>query len=351
MEYSVSALIPKQCQNIFSSIWKNLFSVLSICLIIYLSYLAIKWAVIDATFFAPSLTECHTKGACWAIISVRWKQFLYGFYPDAEIWRVNFVFFIFLMSIGLLAFFKKHLFLKMIIVFLSAITSIALLRGDSFHLAPVGTDLWGGLFLTIFLSVCCILLAFPIALLLALGRQSKLIVLKAICVTVIEVVRGVPLISILFMASFMLPFFLPEGVNFDKLLKIACGIILFQGAYLAEVIRGGMYAVPKGQYEACAALGLSYWRSMRLVILPQALRITIPGIVNTFISLFKDTTLVMIVGMLDFLGIIQSAITDPKWIGSALEAYIFCALVYWIICFSMSLFSKKLETKLKVHHL
>lgn len=346
----MNALIHKQCQKIFSSVWRNFFSVLAIFLIIYLSYLSIKWAVIDATFFAPTLAECNAQGACWAIVTSRWKQFLYGFYPEAEIWRVNFVFFIFFISVGVLAFLKKHLFLKMSIVFLCAAISIVLLRGGSFHLVPVGTDLWGGLFLTIFLSICCISLAFPMALLLALGRQSKLIVLKTICVVVIELVRGVPLISVLFMASFMLPFFLPAGLNFDKLVKISCGIILFQGAYLAEVIRGGMYAVPKGQYEACAALGLNYWQSMRLIILPQALRVTIPAIVNTFISLFKDTTLVMIVGMLDFLGIIQSAITDPKWIGSALEAYIFCAFVYWSICFSMSLFSKKLEIKLKVNH-
>lgn len=348
MEHSVNSFIYQKYQDYFSSIWQFFFSVLSILFIFYLSALAIKWAFIDATFFAPSLEDCSAKGACWAIVTSRWKQFLYGFYPEPQTWRVKLALIIFLSNLGIVIFLKNANLLKLLITLLNAIVIIVLLCGGIFHLVPVSTDQWGGLFLTIFLSVYCILLAFPIALLLALGRQSKLKVLKTICVIIIELVRGVPLVSILFMASFMLPFFLPEGMNFDKLLKIACGIVLFQAAYLAEIIRGGMYAIPKGQYEACTALGLSYWQTMRFIILPQALRLSIPGIVNTFISLFKDTTLVMIVGMLDFLGMIQSAITDPKWIGSVLEAYVFCALVYWVICFSMASFSKNLEKKLKV---
>jgi len=171
-------------------------------------------------------------------------------------------------------------------------------------------------------------------------------IVRSICIIFIEFWRGVPLITVLFMASVMFPLFMPEGANFDKLLRALIGVMLFSAAYMAEVIRGGLQAIPKGQYEAAEAMGLGYWRVMYLVILPQALKLVIPGIVNTFIGLFKDTTLVLIIGLFDFLGIVQAAATDPKWLGYAVEGYVFCAFVYWVFCFSMSRYSMYLERKL-----
>ncbi|MBT6878066.1 MAG: amino acid ABC transporter permease, partial [Gammaproteobacteria bacterium] len=192
--------------------------------------------------------------------------------------------------------------------------------------------------------------SFPLGILLALGRRSNLLVIRSISIGFIELIRGVPLISVLFMASVMLPLFLPEGVNFDKLLRALIGISLFQAAYMAEVVRGGLQAIPKGQTEAAESLGLGYWRTMQLIILPQALKLVIPGVVNTFIALFKDTTLVLIIGMFDFLGIVQAATTDPNWLGTAVEGYVFCAAVYWLFCFSMSRYSVSIERKLDTGH-
>ena len=310
----------------------------------------IQWGIIDATFIASSMSECGVHGACWAIIYNRWQQFLYGFYPLSEIWRVNLSFLILVICFILITIRKDNLVRKIVILIIGVITLLSLLLGGIFDLPYIKTDLWGGLSLTIFLSLGGIIGAFPLALLLALGRQSDLYIVKLICVTFIEIIRGVPLISVLFMASFMLPLFLPEGFHIDKLFRALVGITFFQAAYLAEVIRGGLNTIPKGQYEASQSLGLNYFQMMQHVILPQALRLIIPGIVNTFIALFKDTTLVMIIGILDFLGIIQTAITDPKWIGAALEAYIFCAFVYWVCCFAMSLYSKHLESKLRIKY-
>lgn len=310
----------------------------------------LDWAIIEATFVAPSISECHSQGACWAIVTQRWQQFVYGFYPLESVWRVNIGFVILAVNFLLIVFLKNRSLHKLIFAMISLIIILMLFHGGVFGLSKIQTDLWGGFFLTVFLSLAGIVGAFPIAILLALGRKSELKIVKSFCVIFIEMIRGVPLISVLFMASFMLPLFLPEGVNFDKLLRALIGIMLFQAAYLAEVVRGGMNAIGKGQYEASHSIGLSYGQMIRYIILPQALRTVIPGIVNTFIALFKDTTLVMIIGILDFLGIVQSSITDPKWIGSALEAYVFCALVYWLCCFGMSMYSKHLELKLRIKH-
>lgn len=337
-------------KNLAPTPLQAVFSVLGLFLISYFSYHFIRWGIIDATFVSPSMNECKDKGACWAIIYNRWQQFLYGFYPPDEIWRVNTSFLVVALGICLVTLFKRGLWVKISVLLISVSIILILLVGGILQLPYVATSVWGGLSLTIFLSLGGIIGAFPIALLLSLGRQSKLYIIKSICTTFIEIVRGVPLISVLFMASFMLPLFLPEGMRIDKLLRALIGIMLFHAVYLAEVIRGGLNAIPKGQYEASKALGLNYRQMVQYIILPQALRLVIPGIVNTFIALFKDTTLVMIIGILDFLGIVQSAITDPKWIGSAPEAYIFCAFVYWFFCFIMSLYSKYLESKFRIEY-
>ena len=214
----------------------------------------------------------------------------------------------------------------------------------------VETPLWGGLFLTLVIALVGIVASLPIGIVLALGRRSTMPVVRAICVAFIELWRGVPLITVLFMASVMFPLFMPEGLTFDKLLRALIGVMLFSAAYMAEVIRGGLQAIPRGQYEAAQALGLSFWKSMSLIILPQALKLVIPGIVNTFIGLFKDTTLVLIIGLFDFLGMAQLAGTNPDWLGFSHEGYVFVAFGFWVFCFSMSRYSQHLERKLHTGH-
>ena len=224
------------------------------------------------------------------------------------------------------------------------------LHGGYLGLESVPTSQWGGLMLTLVIATVGIVGALPLGILLALGRRSRMPAVKVVCVTFIEFWRGVPLITVLFMSSVMLPLFLPEGMSFDKLLRAMIGVILFQSAYIAEVVRGGLQAIPKGQYEAAAAMGLGYWRSMGLVILPQALKLVIPGIVNTFIALFKDTSLVIIIGLFDLLNSVKQAAADPAWLGMATEGYVFAALVFWIFCFGMSRYSMHLERKLDTGH-
>ncbi|HMN88181.1 MAG TPA: amino acid ABC transporter permease [Bauldia sp.] len=232
-----------------------------------------------------------------------------------------------------------------------AVFILALLAAD-FGLKSVETPLWGGLLITLVVAIVGIVGSMPLGIVLALGRRSKLPVVRMVCIVFIEFVRGVPLITVLFMASVMLPLFLPPGVNFDKLLRALIGVTLFSGAYMAEVVRGGLQAIPKGQYEAAHALGLNYWKTMRLIILPQALKIVIPGIVNSFISLFKDTSLVLIIGIFDLLGIVQFNFTDPNWASPKTPAtgYVFAALVFWLFCFGMSRYSIYTERRLYTGH-
>ena len=230
------------------------------------------------------------------------------------------------------------------------VIAFTLLSGGRFGLEHVETSLWGGLMLTLLLSAVGIVAALPIGIVLALGRRSSMPIVRALSIAFIELWRGVPLITVLFMASVMLPLFLPEGTHFDKLLRALIGIVMFQSAYIAEVVRGGLQAIPRGQYEAAEAMGFSYWQSMGLVILPQALKLVIPGIVNTFIALFKDTTLVLIIGLFDLLAIVQAGFQDPNWLGYAIEGYVFAGLVFWIFCFGMSRYSQALERKLHTGH-
>ena len=223
---------------------------------------------------------------------------------------------------------------------------MTLMAGGVFGLEPVENRLWGGLPLTLILAVAGLTAAFPLAVLLALGRRSDLPLIRALCVAYIELIRGVPLVSLLFMAAVMLPLFLPAGVTIDKLLRAQIAFILFAAAYLAEVVRGGLQAIPRGQYEAADALGLTYWQKMRWIILPQALTITIPPLVSTFISFLKDTSLVIVIGLFDLLGTARAAIADPNWHGFYRESYLFVALIYWGLCFFLSRYSQWLERHL-----
>ena len=307
----------------------------------------LDWLLFSADFLGETRQDCNSGGACWVYIKVRMGQILFGFYDVEERWRPIGSFFLFL---GFLFFASRQRGARQLASFLGSFFLLLFLTwgviwGAIPGLSVVATDQWGGLLLTLVISFVGILASLPLGILLALGRRSKLPVLRWLCIGNIEFWRGVPLITVLFMASVMLPLFLPPGVNIDKLVRCLLGVTLFSSAYMAEVVRGGLQAIPQGQYQAAKALGLSYWQRMGLVILPQALKHVIPGIVNTFIGLFKDTTLVLIVGLFDLLGVIQSSLSDPDWLGYSFEAYIFIALVYFVFCFTMSRISSRLEAR------
>lgn len=322
----------------------------------YLIYLAldwfITWGIVNADWFGNSREACTSGGACWVFITNRINQFIYGFYPEAEIWRVNIVFALFaacLIWLMIEKMPKKGAVAAFTLIGFPVIAYI-LIKGGSFGLETVDTHQWGGLMLTLIIAVVGIVASLPIGILLALGRRSEMPLVRSLCIVYIEFWRGIPLITVLFMASVMLPLFMSAGAETDKLARAMIGVILFQSAYMAEVVRGGLQAIPKGQYEAAQALGLSYWKSMTFIIMPQALKLMIPGIVNTFIALFKDTSLVLIIGLFDLLAIVQSALNDPEWLGYSVEGYLFVGFVFWAFCFGMSRYSMSLERKLNTGH-
>lgn len=305
----------------------------------------LQWAFMDATWTGESRSACNVDGACWAFVTARLDQFIYGFYPESEIWRVNLFFVQLALILGWLmipAIPGKKLALGLGLLVLP-VTSWLVLSGGYFGLPEVETHKWGGLMVTLVLALYGMLASLPVGVLLALGRRSSMPVIRTFCTAYIELWRGVPLITVLFMASVMLPLFVPEEIVFDKLVRALIGIVMFQSAYMAEVVRGGLQAIPKGQVEACQSLGMGYWQSMLLVVLPQALRLVIPGIVNTFIALFKDTSLVLVIGLFDLLSIVQAALNDPEWLGSAVEGYLFAGFVFWLFCFGISKYSQRLE--------
>lgn len=308
-----------------------------------------NWAVLSADFSGTTSQDCRGEGACWIFIKVHFAQFIYGLYPDDARWRVNTVLGAFAATIFLWKISSRvhHKWLWLWTTLFFPYLAWQLLYGGRFGLEVIETPLWGGLSLTLIVATVGIATSLPLGILLALARRSSLLGIRSFAVMFIELWRGVPLITVLFMSSVMLPLFFPVGFQFDKLARALIGVSLFSAAYLAEVIRGGLAAIPKGQYDAATALGLNYGKSMGLVILPQALRIVIPGIVNNFIGLFKDTSLVAIIGMFDLLGIVQAAATSPEWIGYSAEGYVFAAAVFWIFCFAMSRYSQRLEKKLK----
>jgi general L-amino acid transport system permease protein len=339
-------------QNLFSSWINTLLTLFSLYLVWLIVPPLLSWAIFNANWVGTTQADCTKAGACWVFIEQRFGQFMYGYYPMELRWRVNLT--VILAIVGAAPLFidampRKAIYgLAFIVIY--PVIAYFLLHGGVFGLDVVATSQWGGLMLTLVIATMGIAGALPLGILLALGRRSKMPAVRVVCVTFIEFWRGVPLITVLFMSSVMLPLFLPEGMNFDKLLRALIGVILFQSAYVAEVVRGGMQAIPKGQYEAAAAMALGYWRSMGLVILPQALKMVIPGIVNTLIALFKDTSLVIIIGLFDLLNSVKQAAADPNWLGMATEGYVFAALVFWIFCFGMSRYSMHLERKLDTGH-
>jgi general L-amino acid transport system permease protein len=336
--------------NLFSSVGNTLITLVAFYVIARVAWAVIDWGLVQAVWSAPDGRACQAanggEGACWAFLGVWYRFILFGRYPYADQWRPLLVVLLFVAL--LLASCDRRLWgARIALLWIAGLAvNLVLMLGGVAGLAVVPTDLWSGLPLTLILAIVGLALAFPLAILLALGRRSHMPAIRAVCVAYIELIRGVPLITVLFMASVMLPLFLPEGTTIDKLLRAQAGFVLFYAAYLAEVVRGGLQAIPRGQEEAADALGLGYWRKMRLIILPQALKIAIPPLVNIFIAGFKDTTLVTIIGLFDLMSTAANAITDPRWRGFYVEAYAFVAAIYFVFCFFMSRYSQALERSL-----
>jgi general L-amino acid transport system permease protein len=309
----------------------------------------LDWAVFGAVW-RPDLEACRAargEGACWGVVAEKYRVILFGRYPYEEQWRplVATLLLTALVVASCMRTFWKPWLAALWAVVLAAF--FVLMYGNVAGLTRVPTDRWGGLPLTLLLSTLSIVLAFPLALLVALGRRSHLPAIRALCTFYVELVRGVPLISVLFMASFMFPLFLPQGMTVDVLLRVLAGITLFAAAYLAEVIRGGLQAVPKGQVEAAATLGLSYWQTQRKIVLPQALAMVVPSIMNSFISILKDTSLVSIVSLYELTGSMDMALnSDANWKPFKLQAYFFIAMIYFTLCFTMSRYSLWVEARL-----
>jgi general L-amino acid transport system permease protein len=303
------------------------------------------WALLRAAW-APNADACRVDGvgACWGVITEKYRLIIFGRYPFEEQWRPLVAT---VLMVGLLVASCTRAFWKPWLALLwGAVLALyfTIMFGGVLGLSRVETDRWGGLPLTILLASLSIAMAFPIALVVALGRRSGLPAIRSVCTIYVELIRGVPLISVLFMASFMFPLFMPQGFTIDVLIRVLVGITLFAAAYMAEVIRGGLQAIPKGQVEAAATLGLSYWQTQRKIVLPQALAMVVPAIMNNFISTFKDTSLVTIVSLYELTGSMGLALnSDADWRPFKIEGYLFIASIYFIFCFSMSRYSHWIE--------
>ena len=339
-------------KNLFSTPFNIALTLLTFYLLWLVIPALLDWLFFDAVFTGASRVECQSlgDGACWAFIGERFSQFVYGFYPVELRWRVDLTFVLMFVALAPLLFDnlpgrKKLLWFSALYPFLAYV-----LLGGGLGLQEVDTAQFGGFLLTLVIGVTGITASLPIGIVLALGRRSEMPIVRILCVTFIEFIRGVPLITLLFVAHVMLNYFLPPGTSFDLLLRVLIMVTLFASGYIAEVVRGGLQAIPKGQTEAAEGLGLKYWQNMRLIVLPQALKISIPGIVNVFIALFKDTTLVIVIGLLDPLGMGRAALSDSKWQGLSTEVYVFIAIFFFICCFSMSRYSLYLEKKLHTGH-
>ena len=333
-------------RNLFSSFSNTILTLLSLYLLWLLIPAIIDWAIISSQLSGDDRFACGGGGACWAWLDQRIGQFLYGFYPEGERWRVNIAFILLFPALAPWLFdgvFGQR-YLRWFSLAYPVLATILLVGG--FGLDQVPTDKFGGFMLNLVVGLSGIVLSLPIGIILALGRRSKLPLVRYFSIGFIEAVRGVPLITLLFVSNILLPIFLPPDVALDSVIRVIVMVTAFASAYMAEVIRGGLQAIPKGQFEGAEAMGFGYSKSMRLIILPQALKISIPGIVNTFIGLFKDTTLVIVIGLFDILGIANAMVSNPDWLGLSTETYVFVAMFFFVICFSMSRYSMWLERRL-----
>ena len=334
-------------KNLFNGWFNSALTVVCLYIVVKFGGGLIQWLFIDSVWEGTSQTCRQADGACLVFIKEKFLFLLFGFYPREFIWRPVTAVLLFCLLL-FLSMNKKFWSKKLIYGWLISFVIMAiLLRGGVFGLTQVDSEKWGGLPLTLILATVGLIFSYPLGIFLALGRRSKMPIIKTFSVIYIEIIRGVPLISVLFMSSVVFPLFLPEGMVINKVLRAQVAIIMFVSAYMAEVVRGGLQAIPKGQYEAAQALGLGYWQSMVKIILPQALRIVIPPTVNTAIGMFKDTSLVIIIALFDLMYTTKASLQDPNWLGFTLEAYVFVACIYFIFCFSMSRFSQRLEADIK----
>ncbi len=410
IEYSGIKKLDLLNKNINTNGFNAFLSLIIIFVIIKSLPPLVSWFILDANIAGDSKDACSGSGACWTYIKIWFNRFMYGMYPNAEQWRINlsFISLAFLGSVGYFATekYKKYLTLYYVVIYpiiafffifffisggpiffdfsygiIAAVISIilgffipakfkmyyflivpitlyillkyVLFYEELFELGKlealewVETGAWGGLSLTFIVSFFCLIFCFPIGLFLSLGRRSDFPIIKYISIGMIEFWRGVPLITVLFMSSVMFPMFLPEDMFIDKLVRVIIAISLFEAAYVAEVIRGGLQALPRGQYDAAKSLGMGYWKMHIFVILPQALKLVIPGIANTFLALVKDTPLIFVVGLLEIVGMLNLAKTNPEWLGFAMEGYVFASILFFIICYAMSKYSYNLELKYK----
>lgn len=340
-----AAALPLWRQRLFGTPATGVVTVLLGLLLAWIAIPIIRWALIDATWSGTTRADCAAGGACWVFVKARFGQFMYGLYPPDQRWRADLAGILFVLGIAAVVFAPQRLRLRAGIAALIILPPLGIwLLAGGFGLRWIETREWGGLMLTLFISVYASLIAIPLGILLALGRQSELKVIRLISVLFIEFWRGVPIIAVIFLASLLLPLILPGGIGIDRLARAVIGLGLVIAAYMAEAVRGGLQALPSGQREAATALGLTYWKATGLIILPQALRISLPAMTNEFIALVKNTTLVLVVSILDLLGIAQASLADPAWVGMSMEAYAFSGSIYWLICFALSRWSRYLET-------
>ncbi|OBQ58479.1 amino acid ABC transporter permease [Mesorhizobium erdmanii] len=352
-------------KNLIATTGDTILTILGIVIVAMILPQVINWAFLSAQWTGPDRTVCTTvaqggiqqdgwSGACWAFVNAKFGQFMFGTYPIEERWRPILVaiLFVALLAPMLIPRVPRKGLNALLLFVALPIVAFILLVGDMFGLPHVETARWGGLLVTLSLSFVGIAVSLPLGTMLALGRRSKMPIVKMLCIIFIETVRGIPLITVLFFVSVMLPLFLPAGVTFDKFLRALIGVSLFAAAYMAEVVRGGLQAIPKGQYEGADSLGLGYWQKMGLIVLPQALKLVIPGIVNTFIGMFKDTSLVLIISMFDLLGVVKQNFSDANWATpqTARSGLVFAAFVFWLFCFGMSRYSMYTERRLDTGH-
>jgi general L-amino acid transport system permease protein len=332
--------------NLFSSAFNSFLTIVTLYFLWKIVPALVRWTFIDSSWNTTGAACRAAGGACWSVVTKNLRFIIFGFFPYDSQWRpllAMIILFTLLLLSSNRRFWKKSLGYAWLV---GLIVMGLLLKGGLFGLSSVESTKWSGLPLTLLLSVFGLTAAYPLGVALALGRQSRLPAIKSLCIVYIETIRGVPLISLLFMSSVMFPLFLPEGITINNILRAQVAIILFTAAYIAEVVRGGLQAISSGQYEAAESLGLNYYQKMRLIILPQALKIVIPPTVGILISAFKDTSLVVIIGLFDLLKTTQATLSDPRWMGFSVEAYIFIALIYFAGCFSMSSYSRRLEREL-----
>ncbi len=333
-------------QNLFNGVFNSILTIVTLFFLWKVIPPLLQWIFIDSLWLTTS-AECRSAdGACWSIITQNYRFILFGFFPYESQWRPlsAIILLVFLLLISR----NRKLWNKMLLyAWIAGLLCMAvLMKGGVLGLVSVESAQWGGLPLTFLLAVFGLTAAYPLGVLLALGRRSKMPVIRVLTIIYIETIRGVPLVSLLFMSAVVFPLFLPEGITVNKLLRAQMAIILFTAAYIAEVVRGGLQGIGSGQYEAAASLGLNYFQTMRLIILPQALKIVIPPSVSILISAFKDTSLVVIIGLYDILKTTQSVLANPLWMGFSTEAFLFLSLIYFICCYAMSNYSRQLEKEL-----